>query len=187
MRLPYTPNPPTFTDPDDQAILQRVKDRRGAMGLIELDLTLLHAPKVADGWNAFLKAIRTQTSLTDSVRECAIARTVILNGVAYEWRAHAPLLLKSSDASISQEAVDYVEKSPAGSHKLGGSGPGGLEAKHMAVLAYTDAMTKEVKVPDDVFAAVKKDFTEKEVVEITATIAAYNCVSRFLIALKVGE
>jgi hypothetical protein len=50
MRLPYVPNPPQFTDPDDQAILERVKARRGAMGLIELDLALLHAPKVADGW-----------------------------------------------------------------------------------------------------------------------------------------
>jgi len=28
---------------------------------------------------------------------------------------------------------------------------------------------------------------EREMVEVTATVAAYNCVSRFLVALEVGE
>ena len=48
-------------------------------------------------------------------------------------------------------------------------------------------MTLDVQVPDSVFAELKKSFSEREVVEITATIAAYNCVSRFLVALDVGE
>jgi len=48
-------------------------------------------------------------------------------------------------------------------------------------------MTLSVSVPDEVFAKLKANFSEKEVVEITATIAAYNCVSRFLVALDVGE
>lgn len=54
-------------------------------------------------------------------------------------------------------------------------------------MAYTDAMTLEVSVPEDVFARLKGSFEDKEIVEITATIAAYNCVSRFLVALDVGE
>jgi len=40
-------------------------------------------------------------------------------------------------------------------------------------------------VPDDVFARIRERFAEREVVELTATIAAYNCVSRFLEALRV--
>ena len=50
MRLSYVPEPPNFTDPDDQAVVERVKQRRGEKGLIALDKTLLHAPPVADGW-----------------------------------------------------------------------------------------------------------------------------------------
>jgi alkylhydroperoxidase family enzyme len=56
-----------------------------------------------------------------------------------------------------------------------------------AVLRYTDAMTLDVRVPEEVFAELKKHYSEREVVEITATIAGYNCVSRFLVALDVGE
>lgn len=51
MRLPYVPNPPQFENEADQAIVERVQKRRGERGLMELDLALLNAPPVADGWS----------------------------------------------------------------------------------------------------------------------------------------
>jgi len=48
-------------------------------------------------------------------------------------------------------------------------------------------MTRDVKVPQALFDEVRKLFSEQEVVEITATVASYNLVSRFLVALDVGE
>jgi hypothetical protein len=50
MRLPYVDKEPTFDNAQDQAIVERVKQRRGEAGLLELDRALLHAPPVADGW-----------------------------------------------------------------------------------------------------------------------------------------
>jgi hypothetical protein len=50
MRLSYVDNPPSFPDANDQAIVQRVQQRRGDRGLIPLDLALLHSPPLADGW-----------------------------------------------------------------------------------------------------------------------------------------
>ena len=48
-------------------------------------------------------------------------------------------------------------------------------------------MTVGVQVSDEIFAGLRGFFPEeREVVEITATVAAYNCVSRFLVALDVG-
>lgn len=64
---------------------------------------------------------------------------------------------------------------------------GKLNERHRAVLAYCDAMTIGVKVSADIFAGLRGWFAEQEVVDITATVAAYNCVSRFLVALDVGE
>ena len=62
-----------------------------------------------------------------------------------------------------------------------------FDAKHIAVLQYTDAMTLGCIVPEAKFKALKEQFSDREVVEITATVSAYNCVSRFLVALDVGE
>ena len=240
MRLPYIPEDVQMEDETDQAIVSRVKHRRGGK-LLELDRALLHAPPISDGWNSFLLAIRTQTSLPVSIRECAICRVAILNQAFYEWDHHLPILLSTPDFPPS--GADYILRSPAGhaAKQLGlpdvsasakvvtgassaqtmtgskavdavvetisqtasgllpqqvgttrsqppSSGEtAGLDERHLAVLAYTDAMTVSVSVAEPIFAALRRHFTDREVVEVTSTIAAYNCVSRFLVALDVGE
>lgn len=50
MRIPYLQNPPKFENADDSAIMERLKERRGKIGLLNVDLTLLHAPLIAAGW-----------------------------------------------------------------------------------------------------------------------------------------
>jgi alkylhydroperoxidase family enzyme len=106
----------------------------------------------------------------------------VVNGALFEWEQHAPLL---TEGGLSDEALKIV--GDAGADFSTESGAQALTEEQRAVLAYTDAMTKTVAVPDRVFERLKACFDEKEVVEITATVAAYNCVSRFLVALDVGE
>ncbi|KND88921.1 hypothetical protein TOPH_06508 [Tolypocladium ophioglossoides CBS 100239] len=181
MRLPYVPNPPPTSTPEKAAIVSRIEARRAPRPLQSLDLTLLHSPPVADGWNAFLGAIRTKTSLSANVREIAISRVAVCNKAWYEWKHHAPL---AAQAGVSQAALEVVKTEGA----LDGTDrPQELSEKLWAVLLYTDEMTRNVQVKDETFALVKSLFNDQEVVEITATIATYNCVSRFLVALDVGE
>ncbi|KAF2835361.1 hypothetical protein M501DRAFT_921023, partial [Patellaria atrata CBS 101060] len=182
MRLPYVDNPPNFENEADQAIVQRVQERRGGRGLIPLDLTLLHSPPVADGWNTFLGSIRNRTNISTSIRETAICRIAALNKAWFEWDAHAPLLRHAG--VVSEEGIKYILESPAG---VDANEAGPFDREHAAVLMYTDQMTKDIRVLDTVMEQLRKLFTDREVVEITATVAAYNCVSRFLVALDVGE
>jgi alkylhydroperoxidase family enzyme len=42
-------------------------------------------------------------------------------------------------------------------------------------------------VPDFVFAGVKQHFDARTITELTATVAAYNLVSRFLEALQIDH
>ena len=48
-------------------------------------------------------------------------------------------------------------------------------------------MTRSIRVPDEVFAAVRRQFDDREIVELTATVGAYNLVSRFLEALQIDH
>ncbi|CAG8047736.1 unnamed protein product [Penicillium olsonii] len=178
MRLPYVPNPPPANTPDEARILASVQARRAPNDLLPLDLALLHSYPVAEGWNSFIGAIRTRTSLSTVIRELAICRVAVVNGALFEWEQHAPLL---KQGGLSEDALKIVGDAQADfSSSI-------LTTEQSAVLAYTDAMTKTVTVPEEVFEQLRACFDEKEVVEITATIAAYNCVSRFLVALDVGE
>ena len=130
--------------------------------------------------NSFLGAVRTKTTLSTSLRETAICRVAVLNKAWYEWGHHAPLL--EDCAGVKKEHLDAILNSPP--HSIEGEE---IDEKHSAIMAYTDAMTLDVRVPDSVIDRLKTSFNDREVVEITATIAAYNCVSRFLVALDVGE
>jgi len=49
MRLDYVSDPPKSLSTEDEQIYRRIRARRGAGGLLPLDLALLHSPKLADG------------------------------------------------------------------------------------------------------------------------------------------
>lgn len=161
MRLPYI-DPSTLTAPSDAAVVERVRARRDPRPLQALDLTLLHSPAIADGWNSFIGAVRTRTTLSDDVREIAICRVAVINQAWYEWAHHAPL---AKAGGVSEEGMKILEKTD-----LEGQEGEALSERQWAVVRYTDAMTRDVRVSDEVFEGLRKVFSEKEVVEVTATV-----------------
>ncbi|ORY59512.1 AhpD-like protein [Pseudomassariella vexata] len=184
MRIPYVPNPPITTDPDEQAIIKRIQDRRSPRPLQSLDLALLHSPPVADGWNSFLGAVRTKTTLPDDVRELAISRVAVCNRAWYEWGHHAPLAVQ---AGVKEEAMELLKRTDLGGVKDEEREKAGLGEREWVVVRVADEMTRNVEIKEETFEELKKWFGERQVVEVVATVAAYNCVSRFLVALDVGE
>jgi len=59
-----------------------------------------------------------------------------------------------------------------------------LQREQRAVLAYVDTMTRDITVPDAVFAEVKRHFNDREIVELTVLIGTYNMNARVLQALQ---
>ena len=166
-RIPYA-------DPDRpevRALAERIRAERGSV--LHLYRMLLHSPAVAEGWLAYLTAIRQRSALPGALRELVIMRVAVLNGAPYEADQHAPIALREG---VTQAKLDALADWTASNL---------FDARERAVLAYTDAMTRDVQVPDDVFAGVRAAFDDKLLVELTATVAAYNMVSRFLEALQV--
>jgi len=155
-------------------VSERVRTRRGGT-LTPLDRMLLHSEPLADGWNTLLGAVRSRFELAADLRELAICRVAALNDAGYEWRAHAPLLV---DAGFPEERLPALRA---------GGDPAALTAEQRTVVAYTDAMTRDVRVPAELFTEVRELLGDRGTVELTATVAAYNMVSRVLVALEVGE
>jgi AhpD family alkylhydroperoxidase len=159
-------------------VTTRILERRGGR-LTALDGVLLHSPELADGWNSMLGAVRGASTLPADVRELVILRVASRNGATYEWAAHEPL---ARQAGLGNEQIAAIRVGGAGSS---GSGAAVLSPAQWAALAYADAMTLHVAVPDELFNAVRAHFGERQVLELTVTVAAYNMVSRVLVALDV--
>lgn len=166
-RLPYA----DLNHPDVSPLVEQIIAERGSVLL--LYQMLLQSPPVARGWLNHLTGIRHHSSLPGDVRELVIMRVAILNGAPYEADQHAPIALKEGVTQQQLDALEQWDASPL------------FSERDRAVLAYTDAMTRNVQVPDAVFEAVKAHFDARLLVELTATIATYNMVSRFLEALQI--
>lgn len=133
---------------------------------------LLHSPAVALGWESLLTAIRTRTSIAPALREMVILRIAVLNEAPYEFEAHIPFALNAGLTAVRIQALQSDAREQ-------------FDEVESCVLDYCDVMTRRVLVPDQLFARVRAHFDETAMVELTATIAAYNMVSRFLEAMHV--
>lgn len=162
-------------------VTEAIRIRRGGV-LNELDHTLLHSLPIASGWNVLLGAIRTQTSIRADVRELAICRVASLNSAWYEWKHHYPLAI---EAGIDEHLMELVKRGKE--WDLDGMQDMECGTLRWTVLRYVDCMTLNVQVPDELWEDVRSWWNEREIVELTAIIASYNMVSRFLVALDVGE
>ena len=52
------------------------------------------------------------------------------------------------------------------------------------MLALTDAMTREIRVPAELFTQLSTMFSSRQLLELVAMVAAYNMVTRFVVALE---
>ncbi|KAI1114800.1 AhpD-like protein [Nemania sp. NC0429] len=183
MRIPYV-DESAFKGQAELEIVERIRTRRAPEPLQALDRTLLHSPPVADGWNSFLGSIRTQTTLPPAVRELIICRVAVCNGAWYEWDSHAPLAMQGG---VSVEAMNLVKERDLTSVTTERRKQVGLGDPEWAALIVADEMTRNVRVRDETFSTLRSHYNERAIVEIIATASCYNCVSRFLVALDVGE
>jgi AhpD family alkylhydroperoxidase len=168
-RLSYAP----LNAPETRTLVERIVRERGQMP--HLYQMLLHSPAVAEGWLTYLTAIRQRSSLPGALRELVIMRIAVVNGAPYEAEAHAPIALLEG---VSQAQLDAL----ADWENL----PGLYDESQRAVLALTDAMTRHVQVPDATWQAARSALnSDALMVELAATVAAYNMVSRFLEALQI--
>jgi AhpD family alkylhydroperoxidase len=157
---------------DSAEFIEKVRSgRRG--NLLNIYRLLLHSPPLASAWFDLLNAVRWKTKLDGRLREIVIIRIAYLNDGQYCLVQHIPALaladgmtLVECDALAEWRATSLFSES------------------ERAALAFTDAMTRDIRVPDDVFADVRRHFDERQIVELSVLIGAYNMHTRVQEALQ---
>jgi 4-carboxymuconolactone decarboxylase len=144
--------------------------RRGS--LINVYKLLLHSPALAAIW--LVSAARFKTELDGRLREIVIVRVAHLNRTAYVLKQHVPQL-SAPEGLTDQECDSLANWQSAQS----------FSTRERAALAYTDAMTRDVTVPDDVFEALRPHFNERQLVELSLLIGLYNMHTRVFSALRI--
>ena len=159
------------TQPELQAIESRILQERGRISL--LYQVLLNSAPIAQGWEAMLTAVRNRSSVPADLRELIILRVAVLNRASFEFEAHIP---HAQRAGVSAQKIEGIRADQLTDV---------FSEDEREVLAMTDHMTRNVDVPAELMAAITQRYSPTLVVELVATVAAYNMVSRFLVALNV--
>jgi len=167
-RIPYA----DLSTAEVQPLVERIVAERGHV--LHLYQMLLHSPPLAQGWLGFLTQVRQKLELPGDLRELVIMRVAHLNGASYEADQHAPIALKEG---LRQDQLDAIADWPAHADLF--------RPLERDALALCDAMTRSVQVDAAIVESVRSALGERQLVELTATIAAYNMVSRFLEALQI--
>jgi len=172
--IPYKPDDETA---GPKEIVDAIRARRTGGKLLNLDRMLLHSPNFAKGWNGMFGAIRGQLTVPGKLRELCIMAIGTLNHADYEWAQHEPEFIKAGGTPAQLAALKNVATALK-NDKL-------FDEAERATLALVDEMTRSIKVSDATMKRLRKQLPDDQVVELAGTIAGYNMVSRFVVALGV--
>jgi len=112
-------------------------------------------------------AILSAQDLSASNRELLILQVANLQGGAYEWHQHVPI---AQSVGISDGKIDALAQNQPDSDVF--------EAAETALLHFGRQVIENVRVDDDVFAAMQAHFSEQEIVEAILTIGFYMTMAR---------
>jgi 4-carboxymuconolactone decarboxylase len=159
--------------PELSDLIAKIRGARGGR-LLNISRMMLHSPALAGGWFELNQAVRYKTEIDGRSRELAVIRVAILNRVDYVVQAHrATYAIKEGLIAAQVDALADWSSSTL------------FNEQQRALLAYVDAMTRDIDVPDHVYNTLRKHFSERQTVELTMLIGAYNMHTRVLTALKI--
>lgn len=123
---------------------------------------------------AALQTYVDQSGLDAKLRELIKIRASQINGCAFCLVMHTRDARKLGESDDRMHLLDAWREAPV------------FTPRERAALAWTEALTlvSKTHVPDDVYAEVRRHFSEKEIVNLTAAVVAINSWNRIAIAFR---
>ena len=157
--------------PEVREMFQKMEDK--GFPILNLYRVMAHCPQLGRSFLRLGNSILFKGTVPHDLRELAILRVGHINQAKYEWTQHVTIALR---AGVSKKQIDALPD---------WENSGNFTVQERAVLRYTDEVTKDIRVKDDTFAAVRSFLNEEGVVELTTTIGYYGMICRILEALQV--
>ncbi|MEM8688050.1 MAG: carboxymuconolactone decarboxylase family protein [Pseudomonadota bacterium] len=132
-----------------------------------------NAPKMLRAWLDMAWPLRLNASASRRVRELMILHGARLSKTAFEWAHHVPL---ARDAGVTDEEIDAL---------YNGEVPNTVSEAERAALKLAEEITLGPEASAESVEALKRHYTEAEIVELVLTASFYVCVGRTLKSLDV--
>ena len=170
--------PPEAADGETKEVYEGVLRQWGRIS--NFSKVLAHQPAALAGWMLPNESIRLKNVKADpdyvKIQQLVIIKTSALNGSAYCMSHNVPLGKK---IGLTEEQIKAAQ-----GHEYMASPH--LDERQKAALRWAEAVTRMTARDDDqAFAAMKKHFSEKQIVELTVFCGMWNYSNRLCEALHV--
>ena len=177
-RLPHTRKVsrlPALPEQVDPIMAERFEtQRKRGSEPLNLHLTQGHAPKLSKAKGEFTWILRNETKLGRRLLELTILRTAYIIDCAYELDHHVPLGRQAglTDAQITgaRDWRSHVSQ---------------FEERERALLGFVDQLCNKGEVDDATYAALEKQFSPQEIVEICYCATSYYANGMFVKAMRI--
>jgi alkylhydroperoxidase family enzyme len=105
---------------------------------------------------------------------CVVA---VLNGAEYEFVHHAPELLAAGGSDAQVQALRRPEHAATDATLF--------DEITRDAIRLTVSLTRDVSADDELMKRLRDQLGDRELFELVTTIAAYNMVSRMIVALQI--
>ena len=139
---------------------------------INLYRTLANQPGLLQAWVEFAWALRNRCETPRALRELVILRVAQLTDASYEWGAHVAMARAAGVTAAQIASLERWREATV------------FDACERTALDYAEAVLAN-DVADEAFAALRVQFTDAAIVELTLTVSTYAGLARLLGALAV--
>ncbi|HLW71831.1 MAG TPA: carboxymuconolactone decarboxylase family protein [Candidatus Binataceae bacterium] len=131
--------------------------------------TVANAPKLLRRFVALADECRNGTALDPKLRELALMTVGRLTGAEYEFVHHWNISLRAGVRREQLEQLADYAASPV------------FDANERAVMRYAEEATRNVRVSELTFDALRDFLDNRRIMELVMNVALYNAVARVIV------
>ncbi|MBX6312780.1 MAG: carboxymuconolactone decarboxylase family protein [Isosphaeraceae bacterium] len=151
-------------------IYDNVAQKLGSM--LNMFKALAHNPDLLQGFMA-LNGAMSKSKLSPKLRELAYLRASQINGCDYCQHYHTR---SGQKAGLSESQIQAMGRPEPGSE---------FDELEWDILRFADQVTRRARADDELIARLKQRLSDRELVELTATVALANFTNRFNDTLRI--
>jgi AhpD family alkylhydroperoxidase len=172
---PIPPRLPLVVAPEDRLTRELFEKLASGRGILNLHRMMAHAPALMKASGDMAVAFRNDAMLARSLAEIVVLRTAQVVDCDYVWARHLPL---ARATGVTEQQIAEVGR---------WADSAAFTPAQKAALEFAEALARGAPVDSGSFAALRRDFSPREIVELTMLVGFYVSTAIFIKALAVPD
>jgi alkylhydroperoxidase family enzyme len=172
---PTSPRLPLVDAPSDPLARDQFDRLAAGRGILNLHRMMAHAPALMKASGDMAMALRRDTELPRALAELAILRAAQVIDSPYVFARHLPLARQSGVTEPQLDALTHWHDSAA------------FTPAQKTAIGFAETLARGAAVGDAAFAELRRDFSPREIVELTMVVGFYVSTAIFIKALAIPD